>query len=195
MLLRMRGFNNTCVWSPFTKTATVNQQKNTSTQHRSLIWLQRITRGLFYATLSFWVNIASAFPPSTECPTPHALSVASHGSVAVDLSSCSIFGLDSVPVLPSHGSLTGINPITGNGTSQFTYVNNGDGATSDTFTVLDDSNGAIIFNVTISAATSITLTPSTLSAATVALAYRLLAVAAGKDDGVKVIVGAPTVNE
>jgi len=116
-------------------------------------WFARMLVGLLYATIFSWSHPAYAFSPSTECtPATKSFTVVSGGSNFVDLSSCSIFGLDKVAVAPSHGSLTGIDPVNGNGTSQFTYVNNGDGALSDTFTVLDDSNGAIVFNVTVGAA-------------------------------------------
>ena len=132
--------------------------------------LPRVLITLLYAMVLGCIHLAYA-SPSTECPTPHALSVAAGGSTFVDLSSCSVFGFNGVSVSPAHGHLTGINSSTGNGTAQFTYVNNGDGSLSDTFTVLDDSNGSIVFNVTVQAAVSISITPNSLSSATVSSIY------------------------
>ena len=91
-----------------------------------------------------WSGAAHA-GPSTECPPTQSMSVASGGSAIGDNSDCSVFGYDGAVVQPSHGSLTGAS----SGTGILTYVNNGDGALSDTFTVLDDSNGTIVFHVKI----------------------------------------------
>ncbi|HWX65383.1 MAG TPA: putative Ig domain-containing protein [Rhodanobacter sp.] len=51
----------------------------------------------------------------------------------------------------------------GAGDNPFTYVNNGDGALTDTFTILDDTNGEVTYVVTVLPPTSpITVTPASL---------------------------------
>lgn len=85
-----------------------------------------------------------------------------------------------MPVLPSHGSVPNVDPANGNGTSQATYINNGDGALSDTFTVLDDQNGTIVFSVTVlPAAPSIIVSPSSLATASIGSAYSQSMTASG----------------
>ncbi|MDE2155999.1 MAG: putative Ig domain-containing protein [Xanthomonadaceae bacterium] len=109
---------------------------------------------------------------STECPSPQTMTVASGGTATVDLSGCSVFGLDGVSVEPSHGSLPNVDPVVGNASGLVTYVNNGDGALSDTFVVLDDSSGTITFNVTVQAPVSaITVSPASLPTPVIGTAY------------------------
>lgn len=115
-------------------------------------------------------SILKAYPPSSECPTPEHLSFTSNSTTFVDLSYCPVFGLDGVVVEPSHGNLTGVDPVTGNVTSQFSYLNNGDGALSDNFTVHDDSNGTVAFLVKVASA-RVLVSPATLPVATVAKGY------------------------
>ncbi|HTV72556.1 MAG TPA: fibronectin type III domain-containing protein [Candidatus Acidoferrales bacterium] len=133
---------------------------------------------LFSLPVFFAMHGVAQAAPSTECPTPVALTVASGGSVNFDESSCSVFGFSGIAVEPSHGSISGVNATTGNATGMGTYVNNGDGATSDTFGIYDDSGGVITFNVTITGG-SITLSPSSLPAATVNTAYSQTITASG----------------
>src|SRR5437016_512482 len=90
----------------------------------------RILACLLYAAIFCWSDLAYAFSPSTECPPTQTMTVASGGSATVDLSGCSIFGLDGMPVVPSHGTVPNVDPAVGNGDSLVTYHNNSDGALS-----------------------------------------------------------------
>ncbi|MEO6920605.1 MAG: putative Ig domain-containing protein [Collimonas sp.] len=130
----------------------------------------RIFACLLYATLTIWSNLALA-TPSPECPT-QTMTVAS-GDSATNLLSCMAVGvLDGISVLPSHGTLTNVSPTTGNNDGSVTYLNNGDGALTDTFTVLDFNNDTITFNVTIlPPVTPITVTPATLPNPVVGTTY------------------------
>ncbi|WP_279587411.1 IPT/TIG domain-containing protein [Janthinobacterium sp. 75] len=74
-----------------------------------------------------------------------------------------------MPVPPSHGSIPN---VAGNGDGIVYYTNNGDGATSDTFTLRDDIAGDIIFVVTILPPSSpITVTPASLAAPVISVSY------------------------
>jgi len=71
-------------------------------------------------------------------------------------------------VQPAHGTVTIDNPSAG----LLTYVNNGDGALSDSFTFEDASAGIVTVNVTVGAATSpITVTPANLPTPAVGVFY------------------------
>jgi uncharacterized protein YhjY with autotransporter beta-barrel domain len=120
-------------------------------------WLLRLAATLFLLAIFSWFNSAYAGTPSTQC-APQTRTVASGASVTIDMSNCSRFGLDGVAVAPSHGRLDDIDTFNGNFTSIFTYVNNGDGSLTDTFTVNDDTgaignptntNGGIAFTITV----------------------------------------------
>ena len=144
------------------------------------VCLARMLIYFIYAISFSWPGLTYAYSPSTECPPIQSITVAAGGTSNTDLSSCSVFGLDGMPVLPSHGSVPNVNPTTGNGTSLVTYINNGDGALVDTFTVLDDLNGTIVFNVTVlPLASSITLSPSTLPTPVIGTAYNQSVTASG----------------
>ncbi|AIY41596.1 Fibronectin type III domain protein [Collimonas arenae] len=137
-----------------------------------MAWFAHLLRGFAYAAIFGWSSFAYAFSPSTECPPIQSITVASGGTSTTDLSGCSVFGLDGMPTAPSHGTLSDMNPTTGNGDSKVIYVNNGDGALSDSFVVLDDLNGTITFTVTVlPAASPITVTPATLPAPSIGNAY------------------------
>ncbi|MDX8534107.1 putative Ig domain-containing protein [Mesorhizobium sp. VK25A] len=69
---------------------------------------------------------------------------------------------------PAHGHVTVDNAAAG----LLTYLNNGDGATSDTFTFQDASAGVVTVNVTITPATSpITVSPATLPTPAIGVFY------------------------
>ncbi len=129
--------------------------------------------GLLYTAIFGWTNLAhAAGVPSTECPPTQTMTVASGGSATVDLSACSQFGLVGMSVSPAHGSVPNVDPAVGNGTGLVTYVNNGDGALSDTFTILDDVADTMVFTVTVlPAASPITVTPASLPAPSIGNSY------------------------
>lgn len=107
---------------------------------------------------------------SVGCPTPIAITVVSGGSKQIDASSCDPFGTNpqSDVVQPAHGHVTIDNADAG----LLTYVNNGDGATSDTFTFEDASGGVVTVNVTITPATSpITVSPASLPTPAIGVFY------------------------
>src|SRR3546814_2728701 len=61
--------------------------------------------------------------------------------------------------LPQHGTVTMVNSSNG----EFTYTNNGDGATSDSFVMTDASDNPFTLNVAIAApASSIVVSPGAL---------------------------------
>jgi hypothetical protein len=96
--------------------------------------------------------------------------MASGGTITVTLGSfCDAFGLNPYPdttppnlsTLPSHGTVTMVNSSNG----EFTYTNNGDGATSDNFVMTDASDKTFTVIVSIAAPTSsIVISPNALSA-------------------------------
>jgi uncharacterized protein YhjY with autotransporter beta-barrel domain len=101
--------------------------------------------------------------------------MASGASITIDASRCDAFGLNPYPDTigpnlsspPSHGTLS-VNTLTG----AIIYINNGDGATSDVFTVTDASDVPFTVNVTIAPATSpLTVTPATLPNPAVSVPY------------------------
>src|SRR5690625_1312358 len=99
--------------------------------------------------------------------TPTTNPMASGGTIQIHIGNmCDPVGLNPYPNSdtqsstspPSHGSVT-VDPHTG----VVTYANNGDGATSDSFVVEDDSKEPITINVSIGAATSpISISPGVL---------------------------------
>ncbi len=108
--------------------------------------------------------------PSVGCPTPIAISVPSGGSFQINASSCDPVGTNpqNRVVQPAHGHVTIDNAAAG----LLTYVNNGDGALSDTFTFEDASAGVVTVNVTVGAATSpITVTPANLPTPAIGVFY------------------------
>ncbi|RWB20854.1 MAG: autotransporter domain-containing protein [Mesorhizobium sp.] len=122
------------------------------------------------------VGLAALAPSETQaatsvgCPTPISITVASGGSYQIDASSCDPFGTNpqSDVVQPAHGHVTIDNAAAG----LLTYVNNGDGATTDSFTFEDASAGVVTVNVTITPATSpITVSPATLPTPAIGVFY------------------------
>ncbi|GAB3102786.1 putative Ig domain-containing protein [Lysobacter terrae] len=122
---------------------------------------------------AMWSSAASA-ATSTYCPAPLTATVANGGSVSIDASTCDgpfDGGLSGTsPLTTAHGTAT-IGANSG-GVQLVTYVHNGDSATSDTFTFLDNDNNDVVFNITISAPTSaIVVSPATLPAMTAGAAF------------------------
>ena len=141
-------------------------------RYRPSSLLARLTMLLLIACGPLWPDLAHAGGPSTECPPTQTQTVAAGGTFTVSLISCSQLGLDGLPVPPSHGSVPTVNPTGGNGTGVVTYVNDGLGALSDTFTVYDDENGEIVFNVTVLPATSpLTVSPASLPTPVIGQSY------------------------
>jgi len=106
--------------------------------------------------------------------------MASGSSITIDVTSCDsapgIVGVGPVTTTPGHGSAS----ITNGSTDTINYVNNGDGATTDSF-IFSDSNGTpITVTVAIGAATSpITVTPASLPTPNVGTAYSVSLSASG----------------
>ena len=123
-----------------------------------LQFLTRVRRPAFlFAPLLLATLVNPAYAQSA-CAT-RSLTVASGGQVSDSIAACSAAGTSSIITGPSHGNLNGL-PAGGNDHTTITYINNGDGATSDTFTLGDEQGYPVIFNVTISAPTSpLTMTP------------------------------------
>src|SRR5450830_793310 len=148
--------------------------------HTNRLWAARAAFWallvLLLAALLFWCDTARA---ASACPT-QSLTVASASSVSIDLTYCTSGGYTAVVQQPSHGSLPGVDPNSGIGQPTLTYLNNGDGNTSDTFTIGDELNFPIIFNVTISLPTSpLTVSPAALSNASIGNAYSQLITTTG----------------
>jgi uncharacterized protein YhjY with autotransporter beta-barrel domain len=119
--------------------------------------------------LAFSANSAQAAGPSLICPPSQSFTVASGGSYLIDLSSCNTFGLNDNFATALHGTITG---LTNNQDNKATYTNNGDGALSDTFVLLDESQGEITFTVTVlPAAASFTVSPATVPAPVIGVPY------------------------
>ncbi|OLH46520.1 hemagglutinin [Xanthomonas oryzae pv. oryzae] len=98
------------------------------------------------------------------CTSPKTATVNSGQSVTFDVTDCdgpSDGGMTDPLVPASHGSYV-LSGQSGPGTETVTYTNNGDGATSDSFYLLDENNNQVVFNITInpSRTASITVSPS-----------------------------------
>ncbi len=98
------------------------------------------------------------------CTSPKTATVNQGQSVTFDVSDCdgpSNGGMTDPLVQPSHGSFV-LSAQSGLGTQTVTYTNNGDGATSDSFYLLDEDNEQVVFNITInpSRTASIAVSPS-----------------------------------
>ncbi|OQP77188.1 hemagglutinin [Xanthomonas phaseoli pv. syngonii LMG 9055] len=98
------------------------------------------------------------------CPAPKSATVSSGGSVVFDVSDCDgPFNAGMADgAQPSHGSYSLTGQLDSAGTERVTYTNNGDGATSDSFYLLDEDNNQVVFNITInpSRTASIAVSPS-----------------------------------
>lgn len=125
---------------------------------------------LTLATMMVWLAtvMASAIPLLSASNAmaacgPFSISVSHGGSVDLDVLACNPFsGVGPIgPTLPAHGtaSVQGGN----NETVRYTHVGGSNTATSDTFTFNDGNGNIITVTVTIGAASSMVITPSTLS--------------------------------
>lgn len=109
------------------------------------------------------------------CP-PQSITVTSGGTVVTDLRSCTTNGFFDYGVLPSHGLFNNRNT---NYDRFVYYTNNGDGATSDFFSVTDADDGSDVqFTVTVASAGPSVTTPG-LPGGTVGLAYSQALTATG----------------
>lgn len=115
---------------------------------------------------------------TTQCaPADKFFTVASGASHLIDLSHCSVFGLIDNNPTPAHGTITGLD-YNGNGLA--TYTNNGDGATSDFFTLLDDMGEEVRFTVTITPSTSpIAVSPAVLTTPAIGVPFNTQLSASG----------------
>ncbi|SDL84989.1 Uncharacterized protein YhjY, contains autotransporter beta-barrel domain [Janthinobacterium sp. OK676] len=122
--------------------------------------------------LALGINPAQAAngDPSTKCiPNQRSFTVASGASYVVDLSSCSEFGLTDNDATALHGTITG---LVGNGTGIATYINNGDGALSDSFVLWDEDSKAVTFTVTVlPPSAAFTVSPGSLTAPVIGVPY------------------------
>ncbi|MCX7293685.1 IPT/TIG domain-containing protein, partial [Janthinobacterium sp.] len=85
------------------------------------------------------------------------------------MSLCSSFGLTDNGATALHGTITG---LVNNGTGIATYINNGDGALSDSFVLWDEDSKAVTFTVTVQPpAAAFTVSPGSLSAPVIGVAY------------------------
>lgn len=125
-------------------------------------------------TLLSWTGAAMAVgTPSTyrDCAT-RSVTVATGGTVKVDLSTCHSFGLGVVATAPAHGTATA-----GDSDPVDTYLYTHDGsadAAGDRFVVLDDNSDFITVNVTIQGSeggASITGLPVTLPSMAAGIAF------------------------
>ncbi|WP_221937628.1 putative Ig domain-containing protein [Janthinobacterium sp. KBS0711] len=118
--------------------------------------------------LALGANPAQALP-SVKCTASQSFSVASGGSHIIDLSSCSGFGLIDNNATPLHGTITG---LVNNSNGIATYINNGDGALSDSFILLDEDSQEVTFTVTVApAAAAFTVLPGSLPAPVIGVPY------------------------
>ncbi|MDX1804342.1 MAG: putative Ig domain-containing protein, partial [Alcanivorax sp.] len=124
---------------------------------------------LFAATM--WSGTALA---NCSAQSPIAINVDSGATYTIDLTAdyndCAPFGITMTdPLTTAHGTVTH-NNFAGSGNVQIYYANNGDGATMDTFTFDDGSGFIVTVNVTINPS-PISVTPSSVSDATVGVGY------------------------
>jgi uncharacterized protein YhjY with autotransporter beta-barrel domain len=118
--------------------------------------------------LAFGAGPAQA-GPSIKCPPNQSFTVASGGSYVIDMSACSSFGLTENIPGALHGTITG---LVNNGTGIATYINNGDGALSDSFVLLDEDSQTMTFTVTVlPAAAAFTVSPGSLTAPVIGVPY------------------------
>ncbi|NKZ40112.1 autotransporter domain-containing protein [Oleiagrimonas citrea] len=125
---------------------------------------------LFAATM--WSGTALA---NCSAESPINITVDSGATYTIDLTAdyndCAPAGIImSDPVSTAHGTVTHNNAAPPNYNVQIYYANNGDGATSDTFTFNDGGGYIVTVNVTINPA-PISVTPTTVSAGTAGTAY------------------------
>ncbi|WP_378951689.1 hypothetical protein [Mesorhizobium sp. ANAO-SY3R2] len=126
--------------------------------YKSGVSRRHCAKPAFFPTLLALIWLIVLWPATAAqaaCTSPQTATITSGGTATF---TCADMGFISpANALPSHGSLTfGIPSII--------YTNNGDGATSDTFIVKDDSGVRITFNITINpSASPLTVTPSSVA--------------------------------
>lgn len=114
---------------------------------------------------------------SQICPPDQTITVVSGEKYTIDLSLCSPFGLQGNHTAPAHGTITGLDF---NGSGIAYYTNNGDGASSDSFTLQDEASNDIRFSVTILPANSpISVSPASLSTPSIGTPYSVKMSASG----------------
>jgi outer membrane autotransporter protein len=127
------------------------------------VFSSRAAWALLLCIASLWPLAASAVPSTFGCANL-AMTVAHSGSQTIDVSTCDgpdNFVIGPVKTAPLHGNVV-VNVVS-NAVQTMTYTHNGDTATTDSF-VIDDSTGKdITVTVAIGPASSITITPTTLS--------------------------------
>lgn len=106
-------------------------------------------------------------PTASAAPSPHCgpfnVSVPHGGSIVIDASACDgpdDFGIGLVEVAPTNGTAT-VDTLAQ--TVTYAHFGGGNTATSDTFVFDDGLNNEVTVNVTIGPASTITLSPSTIS--------------------------------
>jgi outer membrane autotransporter protein len=111
--------------------------------------------------------VGAAGPAWAACTSPQTASIASGGTATFG---CSLFGFETPPVTaPAHGTLTFGTPTN---VAAVVYTNNGDGVLSDTFVLKDfDTDLNVTFNITVGPASSIVVSPFSLPAPSVGVAY------------------------
>ncbi|MBD9572511.1 putative Ig domain-containing protein [Ensifer sp. ENS08] len=126
---------------------------------------------LLFCFLTFLFLVAMVPVSSAQaglCGTTQNVTVQSGGTSVI---TCSEWGFIQPAVTnPSHGSLTFGMPTN---TNALIYTNNGDGATSDSFVVYDESpSSPVTFNVTVAPSSSpLTVTPANLPTPVIGVAY------------------------
>jgi len=107
--------------------------------------------------------------------TPSTSPMASGGSITIDTNFCNPTGLNPGGGSTTHGTFS-VNALAG----KVTYVNNGDGALTDSFVFQDDLANPINVTVSIAAAVSpITVSPASLPAPTFGAPYNQILSATG----------------
>lgn len=107
---------------------------------------------------------------------PQSITVASGGTVVTDLSNCTISGINGYQSPPQHGVNDSRN---NNSTGLVYYTNNGDGSTTDSFSVIDGDDASVIpFSVTVQQSGP-AVTTTTLPDSTVGTAYSQSLAASG----------------
>jgi uncharacterized protein YhjY with autotransporter beta-barrel domain len=123
---------------------------------------------MLMASALLWPALASA-QTSTFCPTPFTATIANGASVSFNVSTCDGFAdggmSDGPPATPPVNGNYVIGP-NGGGSQFVTYTHNGSATTSDTFTLLDEENAFVRFNITIQPASALVVSPGTLPAMT-----------------------------
>lgn len=119
------------------------------------------------AALTLLLAWSTPTQAQSQCPTQTA-AIAAGATQTFDMASCSAFGMVATPTAPaSHGSIS-----LSAGQTVVTYTNWDDGATSDSFTMTDDSGFPVVYNITIGTSNSaMQVLPATLTNPVLGTAY------------------------